>query len=90
MTPTLVATTTLEEELESLLDRERSSLRKLWTTSFLLLVVLVVALDVLLPLGPVGWGAGAIAALVAFLILQSSVNEYRAAHEAVARRLARR
>lgn len=85
-----MATNPLEEELETLLDAQRASLRRLWITAFLLMLALILGLPILVALGPIGWGAAAVAALVAFLVQQSAVAEYRAANEAVARRLARR
>lgn len=81
---------TLEAEIEALLDRQRTALRRLWLTSFLVMLALMLAIPLLLGLGVIGWGGVAVASLVGFLVLQGAVAEYRAAHEAVVRRVARR
>jgi hypothetical protein len=85
------ADATFEQELESLLDRQRASMTRLVGTMFGALVVGVFAgFWLLANLGPIGAVVLALAFVVAFVLVSVALAEHRAASEAVARRVARR
>lgn len=81
---------TTEEELESLLDRQRSALRRLFLGLFFGILLLALGLPRLLGLGPTGWLLGGMVAFVGFVVLNGALGDFRAAQEAVLRRVVRR